>query len=98
LDKEGNECGRDSFFLVESLGKGSERAFSLAKDGQRIFIDGYVRSEEKRIKIRTYAIYLDKSFEAISYKEGIKKSLNVIKDSRDIYAATKILQQLLEDT
>jgi hypothetical protein len=97
LDREGNECERDSFFVIENLGKSSEKALFLAKDGQRIVIDGYVRSESKKVRIRTYTLYLDRSLESLSYKEGIRKALDIIKESRNIITATQTLEQLLED-
>lgn len=98
LDREGNDCERDSYLIIENLGKTADRALSMARDGQRIVIDGYVRSESKKIRIRTFTLYLDKSLESLSYKEGIKKALTILNESRNVHSALRSLKLLLEDT
>jgi hypothetical protein len=97
-DRDGKSCFRSSFFTIENLGKTADKAFSLAKEGTRMVVDGYVRSEEGKIIIRSYTIYPDISLEAASYRDGIKRAIKTLDASRNVHTAKRVLQTILEDT
>lgn len=95
IDKNGQPQTKASVLIIESLGKMAESTMSKVTVGSRYTIDGYLRQEQGSVKVRTFAVYPDKSVDGISHKEGIKVALRILSNSNDITEAMNALEALL---
>lgn len=98
-DRDGNQQVRPNLVRIECLGKAAEITAEKVRQGQRYTVDGYVRQDvfdgKELVRVRTFAVYPDESADAISFQDGIRQALKVLKTSRDIEAASERLEALL---
>lgn len=93
--KDGTVQTKPSILIIESLGKMAESTLDRVVVGSRYTIDGYLRQEGSTVRVRTFAVYPDKSVDGISHKEGIKVALRILSNSDNIETAMNALEALL---
>lgn len=92
---------RPNYFKIESLGRQANEAFEKIKQGGRYLIDGYLRQEHNQatntdiIKVRTYGIVADHSDDSLSYRQGIKKAIQVLSKSKNPTTAAAELEEII---
>lgn len=100
FDRNNVQQIRPNTFRIESLGKNAEKVLSQVHQGSRFTVDGYLRSEiidnMEIVKVRTFAVYPDESTDTLSYKEGLKQALEILRKSRDIETAKANLEVLIK--
>lgn len=94
-NRNGQPCLKSNIIRIESLGKAADLARDKVFEGGRYVIEGYIRSDEGIVRIRTFAIVKEESDESVVYAEGLKQALEIIERSRDRAAAMEELRRLL---
>lgn len=95
-DRNQNKQFKVNEFVVESLGKAAKRTHEVVKKGNRYIVDGYLREDAGKVKIRTYAVYPDTSCEVIHYNQALKTILEILQKSRNIESAKQQVEELLK--
>jgi primosomal replication protein N len=103
-----NEYYRDSvsgastyhpnIFSIQTLGRNAESISDRFVKGMRVYVEGYVRSDEDKSNpfcIRTHAIRNEETLYAQKYYEGVEHALEVLKTSRDKGSAVEALTKIL---
>ena len=97
-DSMNNKQQKSNLIQIESLGKKAEITLDKVKQGARYMIDGYLRRDVidgvEKVRVRSFAVYPDDSQDTFKYKEGIQQALEILKRSRDIPSAIKMLEDL----
>lgn len=97
-DSVGDKKQKPNLIQIESLGKRAEITLDTIKQGGRFMVDGYLRRDMiegvEKMRVRSFAIYPDDSQDTFKYKEGIQQALEILKRSRDIPSAIKMLEDL----
>lgn len=100
LDRTGAPQFKPNLIRVESLGRSAETTAYKVKQGVRFSVDGYLRQDVidgvEQVRVRSFAVYPDDSAEVANYKEGLKQAIEVLKRSRDVQAALKQLEELVD--
>jgi hypothetical protein len=94
-NRTGHPCLKTNIIRIESLGRAAELARDKVREGGRYVIEGYIRSDDGLVRIRTFAIVKEESDESIVYAEGLKQALEILERSRDKAAAMEELKRLL---
>jgi len=99
-DRNGIIKAKPNIIRIESLGKSAEITASRVKQGGRYTVDGYLRQdiigEIDQVRVRSFAVYADDSSDHITYKEGLKQALEILRKSRDLESAVERLEDLLK--
>jgi hypothetical protein len=103
-----NEYFRDSatgrttyhpnIFTIQTLGKNAESVAERFSKGMRVYIEGYVRSDEDKSSpfcIRTHAVRFEENLYSQKYYEGLECALEVLRTSRDKAAAAETIAKLI---
>lgn len=97
-DSLGDKKQKSNLIQIESLGKKAEITLEKIKQGARYMVDGYLRRDVvegvEKVRVRSFAVYPDDSQDTFKYKEGIQQALEILKRSRDIPSAIKMLEEL----
>lgn len=100
IDRNGVAQIKPSTLTIESLGKMAEATADKVSSGNRYTVDGYLRQESSAgiltVKVRTFAVYPDKSVDGMSHKEGIRVALQILGNSKDKEDAIKALEELIK--
>ncbi len=95
--KSGGIRVNTNIVTVETLGAGVNKVLEQVKQSARYFVEGYLRQfNDGIIRIRTFAVYRETTNDGIVYNEALKQTLEVLKRSRDLPAAIKTLEGLLD--
>ena len=98
-DRNGVAQQKPNTLRIETLGKNTELVMQKVKQGQRFYVDGYLRQEAREggdlVKVRTFAVYKEETNDKLVYNEGLKQALDVIRRSRDIQSAVATLEELI---
>jgi single-stranded DNA-binding protein len=92
---------KPNIIRIESLGKSAESAVKRVQQGARYTVDGYIRQDNvdghDYIRVRAFAIYKDETLEQVTYKEGLKRALDILKKSPDKLSAIARFEELLSE-
>jgi single-stranded DNA-binding protein len=100
VDKRKQPQTRPNMITVECLGKTAVTAADKVHEGQRVQIDGYLRSDRRdgrdELRVRVYAVYSDTSHDQVRYQEGLKKAMDIMSKSRDLPQALETITKVLD--
>jgi single-stranded DNA-binding protein len=100
-DKKGMPQIKPNIIRVESLGKSAENTVRRVQQGARYTVDGYIRQDNvdghDNVRVRAFAIYKDETLEQVTYKEGLKRALDILRKSPDKATAIERFEELLAD-
>lgn len=98
-DRGGNDRIKPNIIRIESLGRSAEKAAEKVVQGQRFFIDGYVREDNRDgmsdVRVRTLGICEEDSDGAVQFRQGLKQALEILKKASSSDVAAKEIESLL---
>lgn len=98
-NKRGKDQFHENFFIIESLGRSTEKVMDTVKKGSRQMVDGYMRHDKKgnidSIRARTFAVYPDESLDSHNYLSGLTQALTILDGSMDIESAKEKIAELI---
>lgn len=92
---------RPNYFRVESLGKQARYTYEKVIVGGRYFVDGYLRQENSDpnkidvVKVRSYGVIPDLTKNAMHYRDGLKKALQILSSHKDHREAIKAIKDII---
>lgn len=95
-DRNGILQTKANIISVESLGKNAETTVQKVKQGARYIVDGYLRQDQEKVCVRTFAVNTDESDDAGKHRSGLKQALEIIRNSRNLESAEQKIEELLE--
>jgi single-stranded DNA-binding protein len=102
ITNSSHDAARINCFEIETLGKSANKTMDKVRQGQRYIIDGYLRENSadgrQRVKVRTFAIYPDKTYENFVFHQGVEQAVKILKKSRDLKTALETLEGMVAAT
>jgi primosomal replication protein N len=95
--KSGGARTNSNIITIETLGIGVNKVLQQVKQSARYFVEGYLRQfSDGSIRVRTFAVYRETTNDGVVYNESLKQTLDVLKRSRDLPAAIRTIEDLLD--
>ena len=98
-DAKGRDRVKPNVIVIETLGKKAMQVRDNVKVNRRYVVDGYLRQDimngVNKVRVRAFAVLPEKSDQSRLYYEGIRKALNVLKQSDTIESAAEEMEKIL---
>lgn len=97
----GKTAYHPNIISIQTLGRNSESVAERFGKGMRVYVEGYVRTDDDKSNqfcIRTHAIRNEESIYSQKYYEGLECALEVLRTSRDKSAAIETISKLIGES